>query len=80
MFTENGTYVKHIVNDMPEGELVQHCIICGAIISDYRNTVSPRGTPPSKGYAAGPVYVMEGNPRISTRIIKPTEKSSLCQK
>ena len=50
----------HIMDE----SMVQRCLICGIIISDYRNTMSRAGTPPA-GYAAGEVFFSEGNPRIS---------------
>jgi hypothetical protein len=36
-------YIRHKIVDMPEGELIQKCILCGQIIKDYR---------PSEGYGA----------------------------
>jgi hypothetical protein len=67
------TFTRHIVAEMDES-MVQRCLICGIIISDYRNTMSPAGTPPPVGYAAGEVFVSEGNPRISgISLIEGTE-------
>lgn len=62
---KNIQYYRHTVLTMGP-DLVQKCIICGEIISDYRNTMSPAGTPPARGFAAGIVYVSDGNPRVTT--------------
>lgn len=63
-------WVKHYVNDMEPDEMVQKCIYCWKKISDYRNTSSPVGSPPPKGFAAGEIYVSDGNPVI-TQIAQP---------
>jgi hypothetical protein len=47
-------------------ESVQRCARCGYILTDYRNTMVPDGTPPLYGWAVGEwVDVDEGNPRFS---------------
>lgn len=62
---KNIVYTKHFVLTM-DGSYVQRCLFCGEVISDYRNTMSPAGTPPPQGVPAGNVYVSNGNPRITT--------------
>jgi hypothetical protein len=62
-------FVRHIVGQLDEG--VQRCVICGEIISDYRNTMMPAGTPPPKGFGAGEVFVKGGNPIETTIAIRP---------
>lgn len=49
-------FEKHQVKDMDES-MVQRCINCNAIISDYRNTMMPAGQSMPKGFSAGYVYV-----------------------
>ena len=34
-------------------EGLQRCTRCGIILTDYRNTVVPEGTPPLRGWAEG---------------------------
>jgi hypothetical protein len=51
--------------------MYQRCIYCGKMISDYRNTMQPAGQGPIKGFAAGEVYVQDGNvnPRETTTML-----------
>lgn len=56
-------YTKHYVIDMDES-MVQNCIYCGEIISDYRNAMIPRGQLIPKGFPTGDVFVLKGNPTI----------------
>lgn len=66
----NNLYIKHTVVDMDES-MVQRCVLCGEVISDYRNSIAPEGTPPLKGWAAGDIYVSERkNPR-TTMTVEP---------
>jgi hypothetical protein len=58
------TYVRHIVGEMTE-EGIQGCVICGEIITDYRGAMVPEGTPPLRGFDAGDIYVLKGNPTIT---------------
>lgn len=51
-------YTKHLVEEM-DNSRVQKCILCGAVINDYRNAMIPEGQSPSKGYSAGYIYVGE---------------------
>lgn len=73
-FCSNRVFYRHTVLSM-EG-LVQKCIICGETISDYRNTMAPEGTPPPQGFAAGIVYVSDGNPVI-TQIADPAPENQV---
>lgn len=57
----NSVFTRHIVADM-DASMVQRCLICGEIISDYRNAMWPNGQDPPKGWGSGPVYVLGGNP------------------
>jgi len=42
----------------------QACVRCGLLLTDYRNTVVPDGTPALSGWAEGAaIEVIEGNPR-----------------
>jgi hypothetical protein len=63
-------FTKHIVGEYEDG--VQRCLICGFAVIDNRGLMSPAGTPESKGYFPGPVFVSDGNPRISM-IAEPDE-------
>jgi len=61
-------YIRHKLNDMPEGELVQKCVVCGEIINDYHGDeniiwFSDNEKHPPKGMSAGYVFVsVEKNP------------------
>lgn len=45
---------------------VQLCRRCGCILTDYRFTMVPDGTPPLAGWAVGAsVEITAGNPRYS---------------
>ncbi len=57
----NNVFIKHIVANM-DGSMVQRCLICGEIISDYRNAMWPSGQSPPSGWGSGPVYILAGNP------------------
>lgn len=58
---ESNLFVKHKVEDMKEGELIQRCVCCGEIIEDY--TPKPGwvtiggGDRPKTGSPAGYIYV-----------------------
>lgn len=44
----------------------QPCARCGYLVSDYRNTMAPEGTPLLRGWELGAsIEVVEGNPRYS---------------
>jgi hypothetical protein len=58
------SYTQHTCGEL-NAELMQYCIVCGAVISDYRNAMWPGDQEPPKGYEPGPVYVSEGNPKIT---------------
>lgn len=51
------------------GELVdavQRCSRCDTVLSDYRDSMVPEGTPPLRGFPVGAsVEVFNGNPRHS---------------
>lgn len=58
---EQKVFIKHIVNDMDES-MFQHCVMCGEIITDYRNSLWTGEAP--KGWAAGEVYIRNGEPKF----------------
>lgn len=58
-------FTKHIVADMDDS-MIQRCLICGTVISDYQNTFYPKDQEPTKGFPAGEIYVSGGTPKIST--------------
>lgn len=70
-------YIKHHVADM-NSSMVQKCIVCGAIISDYRNVMCIEGNQIVVGFPAGDIYVSSGNPIITTRILGDGETSFYC--
>lgn len=42
---------------------IQHCLRCNYILTDYRNSMVPEGTPPMKGWAPGAsIEVISGFP------------------
>jgi hypothetical protein len=58
-------YTKHIAGQYYKG--LQRCIICGIAIIDDRGAVSPEGSPSSKGWDEGAVFMSDGNPRITMK-------------
>ncbi len=69
-------YIKHEVTDMDKS-MVQCCVLCGKLISDYNSTARPKGDPIPKGFAAGSVYVSS---IISTIAVKTTDEVKSCIK
>lgn len=76
-------YIKHISGEMTDG--VQKCVVCGHILSDYRGTMVPAGTPPLRGWNPGPVYVNDNDASpsglkitSSTTILGPGEMAVDC--
>jgi len=50
----------------PMIDFVQRCARCGYVLTDYRNSMVPDGSPPLRGWTQGAsVEVIEGNPRFS---------------
>lgn len=70
------TFVSHRVVEMDES-MVQRCIYCGQMISDYSSSLWPSDQPPPKGFDAGEVYVAKGFPTITTSI-QPFEEYTSC--
>lgn len=59
-------FTQHQVAEM-DSTMVQRCLICGEVISDYRGMIGPIDNPLPQGYAPGAVYVSNTrNPRITT--------------
>ena len=58
-------YTRHIAGELIQG--VQRCVVCGFILSDYRNTLTSTPHIPLKGWSEGAVYV-KGN---ITQIAQP---------
>lgn len=54
-------FTQHQVAEINESK-IQHCIICGEIISDYSGVMFPEGETIPKGFQPGNVFVSEGNP------------------
>ena len=55
-------WIQHVAGDMsPEG--VQVCTRCGEVITDYRGAMVLDGTPPLRGWKAGPVWTTGTNPK-----------------
>lgn len=57
------TWIEHQVVDMDE-TMVQHCIVCGEVINDYRNAMWPIDQGPPTGYSTGSVYISGKNPTV----------------
>ncbi len=57
-------FIRHYVTPLDESGL-QQCLFCGATVLDNRGLMSPAGSPPSKGYEEGYVYISKGNPTIT---------------
>lgn len=58
-------YTKHIAGQYDQG--LQRCVLCGAVIIDDRGAVSPAGSPPSRGWEEGEIFMSNGNPRITMK-------------
>lgn len=54
MSSEN--FIEHYVLDMDDS-MVQRCVICGEVISDYSNSIWPTDSEPPRGFYEGHVYV-----------------------
>lgn len=62
-------FVLHVVTALDE-EMIQRCVLCGEVISDYSNSVWPKDQIAPQGYAPGVVYVSEGSfPKIITKYL-----------
>lgn len=49
-------YIRHVVGPMVD--LIQHCVICGEVIADYRGAmVHPAPTGPIQGWAEGNLFI-----------------------
>lgn len=44
----------HLAGAFEDG--VQHCVMCGKVLCDYRNAMIPDGQPTPKGWPKGEVY------------------------
>lgn len=66
---------KHVVGELIGG--IQRCLICGYIISDYRNAIYPEGTPKPTGFPSGAVYVWDINPIVMTT--EPPPEYKFCE-
>jgi hypothetical protein len=69
-------FTKHVVGKM-DG-MIQRCIICGEIISDYTNAMWPDDQSPPKGFAAGEIYIRYGQPLIITSQISEEDEVVNC--
>lgn len=70
-------FIKHHTGELDES-MMQRCIFCGEVISDYRNVMYPKEQGPPKGFAAGDIYVRKGNPKITTTIEPSDEQIIAC--
>lgn len=50
-----SAYTQHVAGPMTDG--VQHCVVCGLVLMDYRQAMVPAGDTLPTGWAEGPVYV-----------------------
>ncbi len=65
------TFVKHIAGPMEN--MVQRCVICGYVISDYRNAMWPMEQGPPQGFNPGEVYISKNtNP---TQLLTAVDES-----
>lgn len=71
-------YTKHIAGKFENW--MQHCIICGEVISDYRNSMMPVGSPPPAGFPEGDVYISHSkNPQMFSREIASDDTFEDCK-
>lgn len=75
-------YIKHIAGVLKDS--VQRCIICGDVITDYRNTMvcqNPDGTVPAlNGFPEGDVYLsIQKSPQISTTMLSNEDEFVICK-
>lgn len=76
------TYIRHVAGEMEND--VQYCVVCGAIICDYRNTreMFSIGSPhvKSRGFAPGPIFVRtQGRSTITTHVIGEDDNYQNCK-
>lgn len=71
--TAGLNYTKHIVGELVGG--IQRCVICGLVITDYRNAMVPDDTPPLRGFPEGPVYVRANE---TTTILEEGDEHKPC--
>lgn len=58
-------YIQHYVTEMDES-MMQRCLYCGEVVSDYRNAMWPADQGPPRGFPTGELYVSVGFPTIIT--------------
>lgn len=63
--------IKHIVIDIDSKiDPIQHCIICGEVVSDLRGAMYPLEQEPLSHWASGEMYIsVKKNPQIFSREI-----------
>jgi len=59
---------RHVVTEMDE-TMIQRCVICGKVISDYSNSAWPEGQQLPKGFEAGEIFT-DG---FCTTTLRPTD-------
>lgn len=72
--------IEHQVVEMDES-MIQRCVICGQVISDYNGCMQPAGSPPIKGFPVGRVYVTKDglNPTIYKTELDPFDPVEPCK-
>lgn len=70
-----AVWTKHISGALTNG--MQHCVLCGKVLSDYRNTATIQSSTPLRGWPEGAVYVYSN---ISTTLEPTDEKIKPCTK
>ena len=70
-------YIRHQVVEMDES-MVQRCVLCGEVISDYTNCMYPIEQGPPVGWGAGSVYILPGNPTLFKIFLSPGEEFLEC--
>jgi hypothetical protein len=53
--------VEHVMGPLLES-MIQECARCGEVLTDYRNTWVPSGTPPIRGLTPGQRFVKSDHP------------------
>ena len=71
-------FIKHVVMDMDKNDQMQGCIMCGKLITDYRNVSFPAGDSRPNGFPAGDVFVLEGNPETFSTYLNEGETAVDC--
>ena len=70
-------YTSHFVTEMDES-MIQRCIYCGELISDYRGSMTPEGQGTIRGFD-GKIFVSKGGSWTNITTIEPKSGFKDCR-